>query len=157
MRFLILAALAAVTFSIAPTNAQPQPKEPDLAKRVRDLEERLAVVEKKLSAPTALIPFGDVTVNLAEERLMRYLRLKMSFLVDEKDQRDLSALMNAKKPELKNFAIVYLTGKSVKDVSGPGGVAKVSEDLKEGFGKILQGDRKENPLKMVYFEEYIVQ
>ena len=45
----------------------------------------------------------------------------------------------------------------MKDVSGPGGVLKVQADLKEGFGKILQGERKGNPIKDVFFEEYVVQ
>ena len=158
MRTLVLAALAVVAFSLSPTSARPQPKEPDLATRVRELEERLAVVEKKLARPQdEVVPLGDVTVNLSEERLMRYLRLKIAFKVDAAAHRELTGLVAAKKAELRSWAITHLAGKSVKDVSGSAGVAKLQAELRDGFGKILQGDRKENPVREVLFEEYVVQ
>ena len=158
MRLLVLAALAAVALSIAPTHAQPQPKEPDLVTRVRELEERLALVEKKLARPQdEVVPFGDITVNLSEERLQRYLRLKIAFKVDEKAHREMTGLVAAKRAELKSWAITHLAGKSVKDVSGSAGVVKVQAELRDGFGKILRGDKKENPVREVLFEEYVIQ
>lgn len=160
MRLTLFAALALVAFSIAPSPAQPkeQPKEPDLALRVRELEERLARIEKQLSAPPSeVVPFGDITVNLSEDRLQRYLRIKVAFKVDERAHREMTGLVAAKKAELKTWAITYLAGKTLKDVSGSSGVTKVRDDLKEGMGKILQQDRKENPIKEVLFEEYVVQ
>ncbi|MBN9120793.1 MAG: flagellar basal body-associated FliL family protein [Planctomycetes bacterium] len=160
MRTFLFAAVAVVAFSVGPGGARSKdaPREPDLATRVRDLEERLARVEKQLTVPPAdVIRFGDVVVNLNDDRNQRYIRIVVAFKVEEASHRELSARVLARKAELKTWMITYLADKSIKDVSGSAGINRVRDDMRQGLGKILQQNRKENPIKEVLFEEYVVQ
>jgi flagellar basal body-associated protein FliL len=160
MRLAFFGAIALVAFSTVPGPAQPQvpPQEPDLALRVRELEERLARVEKQLAAPPSdTIRLGDVAVNLKDDRLQRYLRLVVTLRVDESAHRELSALVVNKKAELKTWLITYLSDQGIKDVSGSVNVTRHRDEMRRELGKILQQNRKENPVKEVLFEEYIVQ
>src|SRR3954452_17706584 len=45
----------------------------------------------------AAIPFGDVVVNLGEERLTRYLRVKILLVVEEAESRDFTELLGKRK------------------------------------------------------------
>ncbi len=160
MRISMLIALALIAAAFAPTTAQEQPPEENAALRekVRELEQRLARVEKQLAAPADdTIRFGDVVVNIKDERHQRYLRIVVAFQVDPANHRELSALVVKKKAELKTWLITYLADQSTKDVSGSAGISRLREDMKRALGKILQQDRKENPIKDVLFEEYVVQ
>lgn len=161
---ILLTAFGLLALSIAPSPAQPPKSDDGVALQLRLLEERAARAEERLARlekATGVvipehIPFGDLTVNLAEERQQRYLRLKLAIRVSDANHREMSALVTRKKAELRNAAITFLVGQSLKDVSGTSGVLKVQDGLKKGFGKIL-GDGKENPVLEVLFEEYIVQ
>src|SRR5262245_12566029 len=66
--------------------------------------------------PTA-IPFGDVVVNLGEERLTRYLRAKLLVVIDESESRELTELLGKQKVFLKSWLIGYLSDQTVKEVS----------------------------------------
>ena len=54
-------------------------------------------VKKKGESPKRqqiAIPFGDVVVNLGEDRLNRFLRLKMMLAVDEAENKEITELFN---------------------------------------------------------------
>lgn len=164
VRTAFFATCALLAFSVAPSTAQ-QPKPDDgVALQIRLLEERATRAEERLTRlekATAVvipevIPFGDVVVNLAEDRQQRYLRLRIAIRVSDMNHKEMSARVTRKKVELKSWAITFLAGQTTKDVSGSKGILHVQDELKKGFGKIL-GDGKENAVLDVLFEEYVIQ
>ena len=111
---------------------------------------------KKKDVETVSIPFGDVVVNLAEDRMNRYLRMKIALKVDEEDEKPVTELVAKHKAALKSKLISYLAGKSLKDVSGSVGVNKLQREILERFEDILFPET-ESKLREVLFEEYVVQ
>lgn len=102
------------------------------------------------------VPFGDVVVNLHEERMTRYLRIKIVLMVDGGKEKMFTDHMNASKAQLKNWLISHLANKSLKDVGGSVGVKRLQREILEHFETVLypEGD---GPLREVLFEEYAVQ
>src|SRR5262245_2102286 len=54
------------------------------------------------SNKTALISFGDVVVNLHDERLSRYLKVTIILVVDEGNEKPVKEALDKKKAVLKN-------------------------------------------------------
>lgn len=104
----------------------------------------------------AAVPVGDVSVNLAEERMTRYLRLKVAVQVPEADEHKVHEHVEKNKAALKSWMISHVAGKSLKDVSGTAGVQRLQREILERFDDILYPDA-ESPIRNVLFEEYIVQ
>jgi flagellar protein FliL len=104
----------------------------------------------------AVIPFGDVVVNLSEERMTRYLRLKIVVTVDEAYESKATHAIEKQKAGLKTWIIGHVAGKTLKDVSGTVGVNRLQREIFERFEDTLYpgGD---GPLRDVLFEEYVVQ
>lgn len=112
---------------------------------------------KTEAAPqTATVPFGDVVVNLNEERMSRYLRVKIVLTVDAAREKAATDELAKSRPQLKSWLISHLSGKSLKDVAGSVGVKRLQRELLEHFDEVLypNGD---GPLREVLFEEYVVQ
>lgn len=122
------------------------------AKHAKPTKKKSAHAEEK----TASVPFGDVTVNLAEERLTRYLRLKIVLIVEEEAEATVPALLEKKKAAMKGWLISHLTGKTLKDVQGTVGVNRLQREILERFEDILYPNGH-GALKNVMFEEYLVQ
>jgi flagellar basal body-associated protein FliL len=112
---------------------------------------------KRHSAPNlAFVSFGEVTVNLAEERLTRYLRAKLVLVVEQKQEKAVTENMQKNKAILKNWLISHLRDKSIKEVSGAAGVNRLRREILEQFTTLLSpGDTE--PLQDVLFEEFVVQ
>ena len=110
----------------------------------------------KTGTKTAIVPFGDVVVNLAEERQQRYLRLKMAVLVDAEAEKDVTDLMTKKKAAVKSALISHLAGKTTKDVSGSVGFQRMQRELLERVEDVLYPDGNSR-VRAVLFEEYVVQ
>ncbi|MDB5312204.1 MAG: hypothetical protein JWO38_6406 [Gemmataceae bacterium] len=112
--------------------------------------------KKESDQNTVSVPFGDVVVNLAEERMRQYLRVKVALKVDAEDEKAVTALVTKHKAALKSKLISHLAGKSLKDVSGSVGFNKLQREVLEKFEDVLYPDG-ESKLRGVLFEEYIVQ
>ncbi len=112
--------------------------------------------KEKKDAKTAIVPFGDLVVNLSEDRLQRYLRVKMAFLVEADAEKEVLDLVTKKKAAIKSAMITHLAGKSVKDVSGSSGVTRSQRELLERIEDVLYPDGNSR-IKSVLFEEYVVQ
>ncbi|MCS6864650.1 MAG: flagellar basal body-associated FliL family protein [Gemmataceae bacterium] len=112
--------------------------------------------KEKKDAKTAIVPFGDVVVNLSEGRAQRYLRVKIAFLVDWEAEKEVTDLVNKKKAAIKSAMISHLAGKTLDSVSGSAGVARTQRELLERTDEVLypEGDSR---IKAVLFEEYVVQ
>jgi flagellar basal body-associated protein FliL len=112
--------------------------------------------KEKKDSKTAIVPFGEVVVNLSEDRLQRYLRLKAALLVDSESEKDVVELVTKKKAAVKSAMIAHLAGKTLKDVSGSVGVTRMQRELLERAEDVLypEGNSK---LRGILFEEYVVQ
>jgi flagellar protein FliL len=123
--------------------------------------------KKKPEHPAINVPFGDVTVNLSEERGTRYLRLKIVLKLEGPHEEEEGVKMLAEfKPAMKTWLISHLSGKANKDIVGTVGVKRLRREIMEEFEKILEDeqhahhdkDKKHHlVLKDVLFEDYIVQ
>lgn len=110
----------------------------------------------KGEAKTAVVPFGEVVVNLAEERQQRYLRTKVALLVEADGEKEVTDLVAKKKAAVKSAMIVHLSGKVTKDVSGSVGIQRMQRELLERVEEVLYPDGNSR-VRSVLFEEYVVQ
>jgi flagellar FliL protein len=115
-----------------------------------------AEAKPKKPANYATVPVGDLVVNLAEDRMNRYLRMKLSVKVEAEEEKKVTDLVTKHKAAMKSKLISYLAGKTLKDVSGSVGVNKLQREILEKFDDILYPDG-ESKVKEVLFEEYVVQ
>jgi flagellar protein FliL len=155
--------LAGAALTTSTTVGQPTPAgkaAPDAATRLRELEARVAQLEKRLGAGVATpeeIPFGEVVVNLQEERMNRYLRVKIAVAADPASRQDVADGLTRKRAELKTWLIGYLADQSLADVAGGRNFNRLRAVVGEEFGRRLFPDRRPNPIREVLFEEYVVQ
>lgn len=112
--------------------------------------------KEKKGGKTAIVPVGDVVVNLSEDRLQRYLRVKVAVLVELEAEKEATDLITKKKAAVKSAMITHLAGKTLKDVSGSVGVTRMQRELLEKMEDVLYPDGHSR-LKGVLFEEYVVQ
>jgi flagellar basal body-associated protein FliL len=112
--------------------------------------------KEKKDTKTAIVPFGEVVVNLSEDRLQRYLRVKVAVLVEAEAEKEVTELLTKKKAAVKSAMIAHLAGKSLKDVSGSVGVTRMQRELLERMEDVLYPDGHSR-IKSVLFEEYVVQ
>lgn len=108
------------------------------------------------AAKLAFVPFGDVVVNIQDERLGRFLRVKLILVVDEKDEKAFTELVGRKKVILKNWLISYLCDRTLEEVKGAGAVNRLRREIQEQFNNLLFSDGSEK-IKDVLFEEFLVQ
>jgi flagellar FliL protein len=97
-----------------------------------------------------------VVVNLNEERMSRYLRVKLVLAVDAEQEKAANEHLAKHKAQLKNWLIGHLSGKSIKDVAGSVGVKRMQREILEHFEDVLYPDG-DGPLREVLFEEFVVQ
>jgi flagellar FliL protein len=104
----------------------------------------------------AFVPFGDVVVNLAEERLTRYLRVKLVLVVDRTEEKEMTEEVAKNKAILKNWLIGYLSDKSLKEVNGAANVNRLRREIQEQFNSLMGVGRLDR-VHDVLFEEFVVQ
>jgi flagellar FliL protein len=104
----------------------------------------------------AYVPFGELIVNLNEERLTRYLKVKILLVSDAREEKALGDLVQKKKPLLRNWLIAYLSDKSLQEISGAAGMNKLRREIWHQFNAELYPDGSEKILD-IFFEEFVVQ
>lgn len=115
--------------------------------------------EKKVEAPKnkrEAIPFGDVVVNLGEDRLNRFLRVKLMVAVEESDAKEVGELLTKQKAFLKSWLIGYLSDQSTADVTKRVGVNRLRREIREQFNAMLFPNGEETIVDIL-FDEYVVQ
>src|SRR5437667_4427631 len=96
--------------------------------------------EKKATSHAArqvVVPFGDVVVNLGEERLTRYLRAKVLLVVQESDEKEITELLLKQKAFLKSWLIGHLADQTLQDVSRNLGVNRTRREIRDQFNAML--------------------
>jgi len=112
-------------------------------------------VQRSRSEP-AFISFGELVVNLAEERLTRYISVQLTLQVDAEDLEEVTELVEKHKAVLRNWLIGYLSDKRLDDVRGTVGVNRLRREILEHFNAILFPDGYEK-IQDVLFEDFKVQ
>jgi flagellar basal body-associated protein FliL len=104
----------------------------------------------------AAIPFGDVVVNLAEDRLSRFLRVKIMVAVDETDTKEITELLTTQKAFLKSWLIGYLSDQSTQEITRKVGLNRVRREIRDQFNARLYPDGEEKIIDIL-FDEFMVQ
>ena len=103
----------------------------------------------------AFVPFGEVVVNLAEEKLSRYLRVTLTLQVDPAHEEAVKKAVERKKTILKNWLIGYLSDKELDEVRGAIAVNKARREIQEQFNRLLFPDGSDL-IQEILFEEFTV-
>ena len=112
-------------------------------------------IEPAKSKQTA-IPFDNVVVNIGDERLNRYLRVKLMVAVEEADVREVTDLLAKQKAFLKSWLIGYLSDQSIQDVIRKAGVNRVRREICEQFNLMLYPNYEEKIVDIL-FDEFHLQ
>lgn len=112
-------------------------------------------VEKETSKP-AIVPFGDIVVNLGEERLTRYLRAKIILVVPGDQEKAVTEHLNKQKAFLKSWLISYLSDLTLQEVSRAVGVNRLRREIRDQFNAMLWPDGQEL-VQDILFDEFVVQ
>lgn len=112
--------------------------------------------EQEANTKPAFVTFGEVQVNLAEERMTRFIRVKLILVADVLHEKQVTDAVTKNKAILKNWLISYLSDKSIRDVTGGAGVNRSRREIQDQFNSVLFPDGSEK-IRDVLFEEYIVQ
>ena len=120
--------------------------------RESNTPKKIEPVKSKLTA----IPFDNVVVNIGDERLNRYLRVKLMVAVDEADAREVTDLLAKQKAFLKNWLIGYLSDQSIQDVLRKAGANRVRREICEQFNLILYPNYEEK-IADILFDEFHLQ
>lgn len=103
-----------------------------------------------------VIPFGDVVVNLGEDRLTRYLRVKILLVVDEPEAKEIGEQVQKQKAFLKSWLIGYLADQSLKEVGRAAGVNRIRREVRDQFNAMLYSNGEEKIMEIL-FDEFVVQ
>lgn len=115
--------------------------------------------QKKTETPKnkhAALPFDDVVVNIGEEKMSRYLRVKLMVAVEDGDARDVAELLAKQKAFLKSWLICYLSDQSPQEVTRRAGVNRIRREICDQFNLMLFPD-SEGKIVDILFDMFVVQ
>ncbi|MEW4490314.1 flagellar basal body-associated FliL family protein [Thalassoglobus sp. JC818] len=108
------------------------------------------------SSRITYVPFGEVTVNLDEGRMNRYLRLKMALQVLQDDQEMVTNLAESRSLELRNWLLSHLSDKNLDDIRGKVGQNQLRREIRNQFNTVLFPNGRDR-INDILFEEFNVQ
>lgn len=112
--------------------------------------------EMPSSDETIAVPFGEVTVNLDEGRMNRYLRLKIAVLVAKEEETMVLESITARTPLLKNWLLSHLSDKDLDEIRGKAGLNMLRREIRREFNEALFDDRRDH-IYDILFEEFNIQ
>jgi flagellar basal body-associated protein FliL len=119
-----------------------------------------AVEKKKKAEPPVVkntaILFGDVVVNLSDERVSKYLRVKLMVAIDESDSKEVTELLNKQKPFLKSWLIGHLADLTSQEVNRKIGVNRIRREIRDQFNAMMYPNGEEKIIEIL-FDEFVVQ
>lgn len=105
---------------------------------------------------TIAVPFGEVTVNLDDGRMNRYLRVKLAVLIAKDEELKVTEAIQAKSAVLKNWLLSHLSDKTLDEIRGKAGLNMLRREIRREFNETLFSDRRDRVYD-VLFEEFNVQ
>ncbi len=112
----------------------------------------------KVDAPKnkqAVIPFDNVVVNIGNENVNRFLRVKLMVAVEDADAREVTDLITKQKAFLKNWVIGYLSDQSIQDVIRKVGVNRVRREIRDQFNLMLFPNSEEKIVDILVDEFHL--
>jgi flagellar protein FliL len=125
-------------------NATPTEKEEKAAE-----EDKMA----ELLENSAVLPLEPFIVNLADEEAARYLRIKITLLVDDKTKSKELEENQALQLKVRDVILQSLTGKTSKDLINEDGKNKLRREIQEKISVYF----REPKLVDVMFTEFVIQ
>ncbi len=106
--------------------------------------------------PPVFVDFGEVVVNLNEPRLNRYLRLKISLMVDADQKSEVDDKVTKNKTNLISWLLSFLADKRMDDIRGGTGQNRLRNEIRNHFNAVLFPDGFQH-VRGVLFEEFNIQ
>src|SRR6185503_6420110 len=131
---------------IAAVEAAPANPEEEAAKKKEE-----ALVEAIEHG--AVVPLDPFVVNLADQDSARYLRIKVSLMVDDKNKVKEVTENMALTLKAKDVILQTLSKKSSQDLINEEGKNKLRAEIQDGIGRYF----KEPKLTDVMFTEFVIQ
>lgn len=102
------------------------------------------------------IEFGDVTVNLDEGRMNRYLRLKISLQINKDEEQMIQETLEKRRLILRNWLLSHLSDKDLDSIRGAAGQNMLRREIRDQFNTVMFPDGYDR-IHDVLFEEFNVQ
>jgi len=100
--------------------------------------------------------FEPIVVNLDEPRLARYIRVTITLAIRKENASAVVALLEKRKPELKNWLTVFFASCTLEEVRGAPNLNRLRREILDNFSQQLWPEQK--PLiNHVLFKEFAVQ
>lgn len=115
-----------------------------------------AEVAEAVDETPAFVPFGEVVVNLADQRMSRYLRLKITMQVYGSDVEQATADVELHQAILRNWLLGYLSNLQLEDIRGAAGQNRIRREVQNKFNDVLSPDGVD-VVHDILFEEFTVQ
>ena len=112
-------------------------------------EEKMAEILEK----SAVLPLEPFVVNLADKDAARYLRIKISLMVDNKTKTKEIEENQALQLKVRDVILQTLTAKTSKELINEEGKNKLREEIRDKIG----GYFREPKLTEVMFTEFVIQ
>jgi flagellar protein FliL len=112
--------------------------------------------EKKITEmleKSAVLPLEPFVVNLADPDAARYLRIKISLMVDDKSKAQGLTENQALQLKVRDVILQSLTAKTSRDLINEEGKNKLRKEIQEKIGMYFQ----EAKLVDVMFTEFVIQ
>jgi flagellar FliL protein len=100
-----------------------------------------------------VVPLEPFVVNLADEGVARYLRIKVTLMVDDKHKAKEVIENLALTGKVKDVILQTLSRKTSQDLINEEGKNKLRAEIQEGIGRFF----KEPKLTDVMFTEFVIQ
>lgn len=99
--------------------------------------------------------FEPIVVNLDEPRMARFVRVSITLAVRADQAPAAKALLDKKKPELKNWLTVFFASCTLEQVRGSANLNRLRREILDAFSQQLWPDQKP-PVDHVLFKEFAV-
>ena len=105
---------------------------------------------------TVFVPFGEVSVNLDDGQLNRFLKIGVTLQVAKDQEQDLTTLLETKNPVLKNWLLSHLSDKDLEQIRGAAGQNRLRREIRDHFNTVLYPDGYDR-IYDVLFDVFAVQ
>lgn len=139
-----------VSFVLISRTLNAQAKASDPAEKTKEAEqERIAAMLQK----SAALPLEPFVVNLADTDSARYLRIKISLMIDDKSRVKEITENQALQLKVRDVILQSLTAKTSQDLMNEEGKNKLRHELQEKVALYF----REPKLVDVMFTEFVIQ
>lgn len=148
--FILVGVLASVIGAVVPVGMQMMMAAPE-----KDVKPPPYDVTPSLD-DMVFIPYGEVTVNLDEGRMNRYLRLSVVLHVRKSDEELVKKAVAEKELLLRNWLLSHLSDKHLDEIRGKAGQNMLRREIRDYFNGAMFTDNYER-IYDVLFQEFNVQ